>query len=283
MGEAERPIPPGLIDSHAHLHDPAFDDDRAAVLGRARAAGLSAIVTVGTDHRESERAVILADQEPDVFAVVGFHPHDAKDWNPHERAHIARLASRECVVAIGEIGLDFFRDLSPRDVQARVLRDQLSLADEVGLPVVIHSRDAHEETYGILSAWADAKRREAPVGVIHCFSGDAALARRYVALGFAISFAGPVTYPKNAALREAAAAVPADRLVVETDCPYLSPQRSLGYTDRSGRSIRGKRNEPAVVSETAAFIAELRGESVGTLVANTSAATRRLFRLPVDG
>ena len=163
------------------------------------------------------------------------------------------------------------------------MRDQLSLADEVGLPVVIHSRDAHEETYEILSAWAEAMRREAPVGVIHCFSGDAALAHRYVALGFVISFAGPVTYPKNAALREAAVVAPADRLVVETDSPYLSPQRSLGYTDRSGRSIRGKRNEPAVVSETAAFIAELRGESVETLVANTSAATRTLFRLRVGG
>ena len=259
-----------LIDSHAHLHDRAFDEDRAAVLARARAAGVEVVVTVGTDRLESERAVALARRERDVFAVVGFHPHDAKDWNAHARAHIARLARDEKVVAIGEIGLDFFRDLSPRADQERAFRDQLSLADELRLPVVIHSRDAAEETFAILAEWSPAVRRhrEGPLGVIHCFSGDATLALRYVELGFVISFAGPVTYPKNAELREAARVVPGDRIVVETDCPYLSPQ---------GR--RGKRNEPAFVSETAALIAELRGDAVAEFGATAAATTRALFRL----
>lgn len=280
----ERPIPAGAIDSHAHLHDAAFDEDRGLVLQRARAAGLAAVVTVGTDHRECERAVLLAHREPDVFAAIGFHPHDAKDWTVHERAHIERLArTTERVVAIGEIGLDFFRDLSPRDVQARVFRDQLSLADAVGLPVVIHSREAHEETFAILAGWAGERARPAPLGVIHCFSGDADLARRYVGLGFAISFAGPVTYGKNAELREAARVVPGDRITVETDCPYLSPQKSLGYTEQAGRSLRGRRNEPALVVETAAFVAELRGQSAEELVNDSAATARTLFRLPAPG
>jgi TatD DNase family protein len=264
----------GLIDSHAHLHDRAFDGDRAAVLARARAAGLSAIVTVGTDRAESEAAAALARTEPDVFAVVGFHPHDAKDWNAAERSRIAALAAEESVVAIGEIGLDFYRDLSPRTDQERAFRDQLSLADELRLPVVIHSRDAHEETAAILSQWAAARMRPdgALPGVIHCFSGDTALARRYAALGFAISFAGPVTYPKNDALRAAATAVPRGRIVVETDCPYLSPQ-----------SRRGRRNEPALVAETAAFIAALRGETPFAFASHTSQTARRVFGLPGAG
>jgi TatD DNase family protein len=255
-----------LIDSHAHLHDPAFDEDREATLERARAAGVAAVVTVGTDRQESERAVALARCEAEVYAVVGFHPHDAKDWNAHERAHIGRLAGFEKVVAIGEIGLDFYRDLSPRVDQERAFRDQLSLADELRLPVVIHSREAGEETYAVLASWRPSVG--APVGVIHCFSGDAALAHRYVALGFCISFAGPVTYPKNEALLEAARAVPGDRIVVETDSPYLPP-----------RGRRGKRNEPAYVAETAAFIAAARGEDVARFARDTLATTARLFRL----
>ena len=261
----------GLIDSHAHLHDRAFDGDRASVLARARAAGLSAIVTVGTDRVESEAAVALARSEPDVFAVVGFHPHDAKDWTAAERSHIAALAAEEAVIAIGEIGLDFYRDLSPRADQERAFRDQLSLADELGLPVVIHSRDAHAETVAILEEWASDRARagDGPLGVIHCFSGDAALAQRYVGLGFAISFAGPVTYPKSEALRDAATSAPRGWIMVETDSPYLSPQ-----------SRRGRRNEPALVVETAAFIADLRGEAASDFAVETAATTRRLFRMP---
>ena len=260
----------GLIDSHAHLHDRAFDGDRAAVLARARAAGLTAIVTVGTDLAESEAAAALARAESGVFAAVGFHPHDAKDWDAAARSRIAALAAEESVVAIGEIGLDFYRDLSPRADQERAFRDQLALADELGLPVVIHSRDAHEETVAILSEWAAARPRTpgAPLGVMHCFSGDSVLARRYAALGFAISFAGPVTYPKNDILRTAAAAVPPGRIIVETDCPYLSPQ-----------SRRGRRNEPAQVAETAACIASLRGQTPSAFAEETSEAARRVFGL----
>ena len=270
-GEAAgAPIPRDFIDSHAHLHDRAFDADRAAVLARSRAAGVEAIVTVGTDRVESERAVALARAEPGVWAVVGFHPHEAKDWNVHARAHIARLARFERVVAIGEIGLDFHRDLSPRGAQRRAFKQQLALANELGLPVVVHSREAGEETYAMLASWRPALA--APVGVLHCFSGDAALALRYVDLGFYVSFAGPVTYPKNAVLREAATSAPRGWIMVETDSPYLSLQ---------GR--RGTRNEPALVVETAAFIAALRGEAASDFAAETAATTRRLFRLPPAG
>ena len=264
----------GLIDSHAHLHDRAFGTDRGAVLARARAAGLSAIVTAGTDRPESEAAVALARAEPDVFAAVGFHPHDAKDWTAAERAHIAALAGEEAVVAIGEIGLDFYRNLSPRADQERAFRDQLSLADELALPVVIHSRDAHAETVAILTQWASGRARtgDGPLGVIHCFSGDAALAQRYVDLGFAISFAGPVTYPQSTVLRQAAVAAPRGWIMVETDSPYLSPQ---------GR--RGRRNEPALVVGTAAFIAGLRREPPSAFAAQTSATSRRVFGLPGAG
>ena len=173
-------------------------------------------------------------------------------------------------MAIGEIGLDFYRALSPRADQERAFRDQLSLADELGLPVVIHSRDAHAETAAILTEWASGRARtdDAALGVIHCFSGDAALARRYAGLGFAISFAGPVTYPKNDALRSAAVAVPRGWIVVETDCPYLSPQ-----------SHRGRRNEPALVVGTAAFVARLRGEAPSAFAAETSETSRRVFGL----
>ena len=264
----------GLIDSHAHLHDRAFDGDRASVLARARVAGLSAIVTVGTDRAESEAAVALARSEPDVFAVVGFHPHDAKDWTAAERSHIAALAGEEAVVAIGEIGLDFYRNLSPRADQERAFRDQLSLADELGLPVAVHSRSAHAETVAILREWARSRAPAdgGPLGVIHCFSGDGALAQRYVALGFAISFAGPVTYPKSEALRAAATSAPRGWIMVETDSPYLSPQ-----------SRRGRRNEPAGVVETAACIAALRGETPSAFASETSAAARRVFGLPAGG
>ncbi len=285
-GEAAgAPIPRDFIDSHAHLHDRAFDADRAAVLARSRAAGVEAIVTVGTDRVESERAVALARAEPDVYAAVGFHPHDAKDWNAAERAHIAGLARFERVVAIGEIGLDFYRDLSPRGAQRRAFTQQLALANELRLPVVIHSRSAHAETVAILTEWAGSRARtdDGPLGVIHCFSGDAALAERYAGLGFYVSFAGPVTYPKNAALREAARALPAERMVVETDSPYLSPQVSTDSSDRRGRSLRGRRNEPSYVGLTGSFLAELRGEAPATFAAETAATTRRLFRLPPAG
>ncbi|MEE9276921.1 MAG: TatD family hydrolase [Dehalococcoidia bacterium] len=258
----------GFIDTHAHLHDRAFNDDRAAALDRARAAGVEAVVTVGTDIKESEAAVALAAAQPDVYAVVGLHPHDAKDWQGAVEERLRTLAETPDVVAVGEIGLDFHRNLSPPSDQEHAFQAQLELANTLALPVVIHSREAHEETYSTLRAWAATAACDSPLGVVHCFSGDAELALRYIEIGFVISFAGPVTFPKSSELRGAAVAVPGGAIVVETDCPYLTPQYR-----------RGQRNEPAHVTETGRVIAELRGEPVAEFAARSSANARRLFRL----
>lgn len=264
----------GLFDSHAHLHDRRMPDTDGAI-GRMREAGMRGCVTIGTDLEESRKAVALAEQHTDVWATVGLHPHDAKDWSAEIEREFRELAQSERVVAIGEIGLDFFRDLSPRDRQHEALRAQLALASELELPIVIHSRDAHEPCFEELADWVSeggANGIGDPVGVLHCFSGDAELAQRYVELGFMISFAGPVTYPKSEALRGAAAEVPLERIVVETDCPYLPPQ-----------TRRGQKNEPAWVAETAGLIAELRGLEPERLAEQTTENAARLFRLDLGG
>ena len=255
---------PELFDTHTHLHFPEYANDRAAVLARARAAGVRGMITIGTDLAASQAAIALAVEEPDVWASVGVHPHDAASADSTVLAQIERLAQAPRVVAVGEIGLDFFRDLSPRDVQTDVFRRQLDLARRAALPVVIHCRDAHAETLAIL---AEARVGEIG-GVMHCFSGDVEVARRCLDLGLLISLAGPVTYKNARALPEVARFVPADRLVLETDCPFLPPE---GY--------RGKRNEPAYVSLTAARVAALRGEPLDRLAAATSDNARAMFRL----
>jgi TatD DNase family protein len=256
---------PELFDTHAHLHFPDFAGDLDAVLARARSAGVHGIVTIGTDVETSRAAIAIADREPDVWAAVGIHPHDAGAADDGALAEIERLATLPRVVAIGEMGLDYFRDLSPRDAQARCFEAQLALARRAGKPALIHCRDAHADMLAVL-ARADLGRAG---GIMHCFSGDADLARHYLDLGLTISIAGPVTYPNARSLPDVVRLVPADRLVVETDCPYLPPQ-----------PFRGKRNEPAHVAITAARVAELRGETVEALGPVMAANARRLFRLP---
>ena len=265
-----------IFDSHCHLDPETFggDDEVDAVVATAVAAGVNRMLTVGSGYGEGTagRAVAVANRHPGcVWASVGMHPHDAQHFNDAVEEELRGLAAQDCVVAWGEIGLDFFRNLSPPEVQRRAFREQLALAVELDLPVVIHSRDADAEVEPILMEWAAAvpRRPRQPVGVLHCFSGDAELAVRYARAGFMISFAGVVTYPKNDALREAARAVGAESIVVETDCPYLTPQFK-----------RGKRNEPAYVAETARFIAELRGEGAAKFAKTTLENGRRLFRLP---
>src|SRR2546427_315202 len=209
-------------------------------------------------------AAALAARKPDVWAAVGIHPHEASLADEAQLVEIERLAAAPRVVAIGETGLDFFRNLSPHDAQARAFRAQLALARRARKPVLVHCRDAHEETLAILA--------EMPVsetgGIMHCFSGDTAVAKRCLDLGLLISLAGPVTYPKARALPEVATLVPADRLVVETDCPYLPPPPHPG-----------QRNEPAYLTITAARVAELRGEPLAGLAARMSENARRLFGL----
>lgn len=255
---------PELFDTHAHLHFPEFTDDLDAVLGRARDAGVRGMLTIGTDVETSRAALAIAAREPDVWAAVGIHPHAAAAADDTALAEIERLAREPRVVAVGEIGLDFFRNLAPRDAQERCFTALLDLARRVGKPALVHCRDAHAETLAML---ADGRVGDVG-GIMHCFSGDAAIARRCLDLGLLVSIAGPVTYPNARALPEVVRVVPADRLVVETDCPYLPPQ-----------PFRGKRNEPAYVAITAARVAELRGEPLDELAAVMTANARRLFRL----
>ena len=255
---------PDLFDTHAHLHFPQFADDLPAVLARARAAGVRRLVTIGTDVETSSAALALAGREADVWASVGIHPHDAADGDEAALAEIARLAAAPRVVAVGEIGLDHFRNLSPPAVQTLVFRALIGVGRRIGKPLLIHCREAHAEVLTIL----EQEHGDEIGGIMHCFSGDVEIARRCLDLGFFISLAGPVTYPNARALPAVARFVPGDRLVIETDCPFLPPQ-----------AYRGQRNEPAYLALTAARVAELRGESLEQLGARCTANACALFGL----
>lgn len=250
------------IDSHAHLEDKAFDEDRAAVLERAREAGVAEVVNIGTDVARSRAVLALAREHAGLWAVVGVHPHHARSWDDAARAALVELAADPRVVGIGEIGLDYHYDFSPREDQARAFAAQLILADELDLPIVIHCREAMADTLAQLDAHKTSPYR----GVFHCFGGDVDEAQAVLARGFHVSFTGPLTYKKADATRAAAKAVPLDRQLVETDCPYLAPVPR-----------RGKRNEPALVVHTAARLAELHDVSVEQLAEITRANTRALF------
>ena len=256
-----------LVDTHAHLDDEAFAADRDEVLTRARAAGVDTIITVGADLASSRQAVALAERHPWIYAAVGVHPHDAVQADEAALAELARLAGHERVVAIGEIGLDFYRDLSPRPAQREALWAQLALARRLDLPVVVHDREAHAEVLAALRDWAHGY--DGARGVLHCFSGDEDMAREAIGLGFYISFAGPLTYAKASRLQRLAATLPLDRLLVETDCPYLTPEPR-----------RGRRNEPANVRLVAERMAALRGLPLAAVAQATTANAGRLFGLP---
>src|SRR5258705_9972394 len=233
-----------LFDTHAHLHFPELLADLDAVLERAKAAWVTGMVTIGTDRETNPAAVSLAERLPDVWATVGIHPHDAGEVTEADFEAMERLARGSArVVALGEMGLDFFRDLSPRAAQETALRRQLDMARRAGQPLVIHCRDAHPEALSILS-----EERVGEVGgVMHCFSADVEVAKRCLDLDLMISLAGPVTYKNARALPDVAPFVPADRLVLETDCPYPPPTPH-----------RGKRHEPPYVALPAAHVAGLR-------------------------
>jgi len=262
-----------LFDSHAHLDFPQFDADREAVIERARAAGVVGVLNVGTDLVSSRRAVALAAQRHMVYAAVGVHPHDAKKLDGATLAELRNLAQEPKVVAVGEIGLDFYRDLSPRDQQRRAFQAQLAWAARLSKPVIIHDREAHEEVLGILTDWGQDLKRSplgGRLGVLHTFSGDLAMAERVVDLGFYIGISGPATYQNARHLPEVVRALPLDRLLVETDCPYLAPHPH-----------RGRRNEPAYVGLVAERIAACKGLPVGEVAEATTANAQRLFGLTV--
>ena len=257
-----------FIDSHAHIDGQEFDADREEIIARAGAAGVSTILNVGTGDPHSgafERAVELGRKHENIYTAIGTHPHDARLYDDAAEEKTKTLIKSEGVIAWGEIGLDFHYDNSPRDVQVDVFKRQLRAARDCDLPVVIHTREAESETIEILkNDYAGAARR----GIFHCFSGSSELAQRALELGFMISFSGIVTFKKADELRATARDVPLDRLLIETDCPYLSP---IPY--------RGKRNEPAYVVEVARCLAGLHGLDIAEMARLTSQNFRSFFRL----
>ena len=250
-----------LIDSHTHLDDAQFNEDRAAVIERARAAGVERMLAIGTGGGppDLEAGVRLAGEYPLVLATVGVHPHDASKATEATFERLRELAAHPKVVAIGEIGLDYHYDFSPRDVQRAVFSRQLAIAAEARLPIVIHTREAWDDTFEIL------RREWRGEGILHCFTGDAVQARQALDAGFHLAFGGVLTFPKAEPVREAARTTPSDRLLLETDCPYLAPVPH-----------RGKRNEPAFVVETARRLAQVRGQPVEEIAARTKANFERL-------
>ena len=261
-----------FVDSHAHIDGTEFDADRQHVIQRARDAGVSAILNIGTGDPDSgalERAVELAEKYPDIYTTIGTHPHDARLFDDKAERLITNLISQSSrVVAWGEIGLDFHYDNSPRDVQMKVFRRQLQLAREAKLPVIIHTREAEAETIEILKSESAG---EGFPGVMHCFSGSNWLAQQAVDLGFSISFSGIVTFKKADELRTIAKQVPPDRLLIETDCPFLAPV-----------PFRGKRNEPAYVVEVARCLAGLHDMSLEEMGQITTTNFTKLFSLVLE-
>ena len=262
-----------FVDSHAHIDGPEFDADREQVIQRARDAGVSTILNVGTGDPHSgalERAVELAEKHQVIYTAVGTHPHDARLFDDEAEKRITALTKQSSrVIAWGEIGLDFHYDNSPRDVQMKVFARQLELARDAQLPVIIHTREAEAETIDILrAAWSGANIP----GIMHCFSGSLVLAQQALELSFYISFSGIVSFKKAEDLRTIAAQVPIDRLLIETDCPFLAPP-----------PFRGKRNEPAYVVEVARCLAGIHGIEVEEIGRITSENFARLFKLPIHG
>lgn len=254
-----------LVDTHAHIQMRQFDADRAAVIAAAFADDLAHIIVPGVDVETSHLAIALASEYPGrIWAGVGTHPHDAATLDAAALEAQRAMAHAPGVVAIGEIGLDFYRNLAPRDVQRDALVRQFALAREMDLPVILHNRESHAEMIELLQGHG-----QGVCGVFHCFIGDQAMARDALELGFYLSFAGPLTFPRNTELGAVAAWAPLDRILVETDSPYLAPQ-----------PFRGKRNEPRHVMITARHLAELRGLSFEEVARATGRNAASLFRLP---
>ena len=252
----------GLVDTHCHLQSERFDVDRADVVDACLKA-LDWLVVIGDDIPSSEAAVELLG--PRVFGVVGIHPYYAKDVDDSTMDRLRTLSTSPHVVGLGEMGLDYFNEYSPRDRQAEVFQLQLELACELDLPIVIHNREADADCHALLSQFADRLSG----CIMHCFGSGPDYAKKFLDLGFYISFAGNVTFKKAVTLQEAAQVVPIDRLLVETDAPFLAPM-----------PLRGKRCEPHFVSHTAAFLSELKGVPLPSLIAQTTANAHQVYRIP---
>lgn len=260
----DQAAPVTVIDSHAHLQDPRFAEDVDQVIERALQGGLEMIICVGYDLESSRAAVELARCHQEIRVVVGVHPHDAKTIDDRMLAEIWELARDPRVVAIGEMGLDYYRNLSSPDIQKQGFRAQINLAKKLGKPIVIHDRDAHDEVLSIIKQ----EKAGSNGGVMHCYSGHLPLAVDLMKQGFMVSFAGPLTFHNAKKTVEVAARIPLDRILVETDCPYLTPEPH-----------RGKRNEPLWVWEVAKKLGEIHQKSLQEVAYITSYNTRRLFGL----
>lgn len=259
---------PSIVDTHAHLDMEEFDEDRSEVIARALDSGVSTIITVGTELESSKRAIELAENNAAILAAAGFHPHEADGVNEEDITELARIADHPRVMAIGEIGLDFYRDFSAREAQLRVLKWQLELAAKMDLPVVIHCRQAENDLLALLPDWTSCYKDGQPGGVIHRFSGDIYTAQQYLEIGFFISLGAYIGYPSSRRMHDVIRSLPQDRLLVETDCPFLPPQ-----------SHRGQRNEPAYLPLTVELLAEIRQVSPETIARQTTQNALRLFGL----
>ena len=252
-----------FIDSHAHIQLDRFDSDRSVVIERAKNSQVSIILVVGFDISTSHLAVELADRYDHIYATVGLHPHDAKRFTPQTLREIALLAEHPKVVALGEMGLDYHRNLSPKSVQKRVFEEQLDLATQLDLPIVVHNRNAFDDILSILE-----NHSQLTGGVLHCFSENTKSMDRVIDVGFHIGIGGPITYKKSQDLKQVVKVMPADSFLIETDCPWLAPQLR-----------RGKRNEPAYITEIATKIAELRQVTIESVGQTSSQNFRKLFSI----
>jgi TatD DNase family protein len=251
-----------MIDSHVHLNLPDFRDDLEDVVERARLAGIQGMMNIGFDLASSKETVALTERFPSIRGTVGVHPHDAKTYDDRVESALADLLGRPGILGIGEIGLDYYRDLSPREIQKAVFKRQLALARETGRPIVIHCRDAFEDVVGILKS--EGSRYQ---GIFHAFSGDVAMAREVMSLGFHIGVGGVLTF-KNSRLREVVSGVPLSSIVLETDCPYLAPA-----------PFRGKRNEPAYIRYVVEAVSNATGVTVEKIAEATSGNFEKAMKL----
>lgn len=253
-----------LIDSHAHLNDIKFDKDRDELIRSLKENKVDIVINPGVDVETSEESVKLAEEYDNIYAAVGVHPHEVTDMNEDTIEKLRELAHKDRVVAIGEIGLDYYYDNSPREIQKKWFRSQIKLAKELKLPIIVHDRDAHQDTFDIIKEELD----ENLTGVLHCYAGSVEMAKQYVEMGFYISFAGPVTFKNAKTPKEVAKEISLDRILIETDSPYLTPEPH-----------RGKRNDSTYVRFIASTIAWLKGISFEKVAEATSDNTKRLFNI----
>lgn len=253
-----------LIDTHAHLNDEKFISDQDEVIKRAKQQGLTSIINIGYNRETILQTIDLINKYEFIYAAIGWHPNDAHEMREADLAFIEELSKHQKVLAIGEIGLDYYWDFAPKEVQKKVFKQQINLAKRVDLPIIIHDRDAHQDILTILKEENAVKVG----GIMHSFSGSLEMARECIEMGFYISFSGPITFKNAKKPKEVAANIPLERILIETDCPYLTPE-----------PYRGKRNEPAYVKYIAEKIAELRGLAVEEIIKITNENAKRIFKL----